>query len=68
MRNVGELIEVLLIAAVGAFMVFAPRTAEQLHRSIPFVRTGGGALRVAFGWGALILGSAGVLVWLVRAL
>ena len=66
MHNVDDLIEALLVAAIGAFMVFAPDKAEQLSRSIPFIRTGGGTLRIVFGWGALILGSVGVVIWLVR--
>jgi hypothetical protein len=68
MHNIGNLIEALLIGAVGAFMVFAPNNAEQLNRSFPFIRTGGGALRAAFDWGALLLAGLGAVVWLVRNL
>jgi uncharacterized protein YjeT (DUF2065 family) len=68
MRSIGNLAEALLLVAIGAFMVFAPNRAERLNRSIPFLRTGRGALRKAFGWGAVLLGCVGAVVWLVRDL
>jgi|HubBroStandDraft_3_1064219.scaffolds.fasta_scaffold2460655_1 hypothetical protein len=65
MHDVGSLIEGLFIAALGAFMVFAPDRAERVNRQIPFIRTGG-ALRAPVGWVALIIGVAWVIIWLIN--
>jgi hypothetical protein len=58
----GNLIEGALLAAVGAFMVFAPASADRLNAESPFIRTGG-ALRRPFGWGALVFGILIVAIW-----
>ncbi len=58
----GNLIEGALLAVVGAFMVFAPASADQLNAAIPFIRTGG-ALRKPFGYVALIFGVAIIVIW-----
>lgn len=63
MHDVGNLIEGLFIAALGAFMVFAPERADRISRKIPFIRIGG-ALRAPFGWAALVIGVLWIVVWI----
>ncbi len=64
MHDVSSLLEGLFVAALGAFIVFAPARAENLNQRIPFVRTGG-TLRAPFGWVALIAWMLWIAVWLI---
>jgi hypothetical protein len=62
MRDFGTLIEGAGLAAVGAFMVFAPDSANRLNDKIPYVGLGG-RFGPAFGWFAMMAGCVLVVSW-----
>jgi hypothetical protein len=67
MSEIANLFEGGALAAVGAFMVFMPKRADQVHAVFPLIRTGG-KLRAPFGWAALALGIGLIAVWCVSTL
>ena len=55
----------ILAIAMGTIMVFAPATAERLHESYPWIRTGG-PMRTTFGWIAILMGAIAITLWWFR--
>jgi hypothetical protein len=53
--------------ALGGVMVFAPTTAERLHKRYSFIRTAG-PLRTLLGSVAILVGGISIALWLVRPL
>jgi len=62
---IGQLLLGLVIFALGAFMVFAPESAERLHAKFEWIKTGG-RMREPAGWLAMFFGFVHTVIWCIK--